>query len=111
MQPLVAVGADGEEGDQRRVILGNKLAQKVEKGAGFLRSLCLEQLLGLIDGKDQRRRLGAFVPSPVWAAVFALTRSLQEGRDVRCAGLDGLADFGARAAEPRLFQSLSPGLR
>ena len=66
LQPLVAVGADGEEGDQRRVVVGNELAQKIEKDAGLLGSLRMEQLLGLIDGKDQRRGLGAFVPSPVW---------------------------------------------
>ena len=57
LQPLVAVGADGEERDQRGCILGGELAQKVEKGAGFLGSFRMEQLFGLIDGKDQRRGL------------------------------------------------------
>ena len=43
--------------DQRRCIAGNELAQQIEKGAGLLGSLRMEQLLGLVDGKDQRRGL------------------------------------------------------
>ncbi len=65
---LVVVGADGEEHDQRRVVLGSKRAEKIEQGFGLLCALPMEQLLRLIDGNDQCRGL-AWLCAVAWRRV------------------------------------------
>ena len=63
--------------------MGNKLAQQVEKSTGFFASLSMEQLLGLIDGKDQR--WGLVLPVVCVGSRARLDEVLQERRDARCA--------------------------
>jgi len=58
LQSLVGVRADGEDGNQRRVVLGNKLGEKVQKENSFFASFRMEQFFGLIDSENQGWRLG-----------------------------------------------------
>jgi hypothetical protein len=62
----------------------------------------LEQLFGLIDGKDQRRRsqhLGSVTRA---AGRIRLDEVFQDGRNARCAELDGLAYFSPGDGESDL---------